>query len=130
MANTAAVVNLQAPEEGDTTWTVEQVEVEQQEEEEQAENTKSIDWGHGPIHNVGTLNLDTFEIKVNLDYVGIRAGTVQGNLKDGLGVNIDLFAARGEQKFYLKNGNELWTYVDIRVTFDGLFSGDYKIFSF
>lgn len=28
--------------------------------------------------------------------------------------------------FYLKNGNELWVRVDVKITFDGSYSRDYK----
>jgi hypothetical protein len=62
--------------------------------------------------------------------VGINLGTIYGNLKDGVGVKIDIFVAKGSLKFYLKNGNELWIHVDIKVTFDGSFDGDYKIITF
>jgi hypothetical protein len=62
--------------------------------------------------------------------VGISLGTIYGNLKDGVGVKIDIFVAKGSLKFYLKNGNELWIHVDIKVTFDGSFDGDYKIITF
>jgi hypothetical protein len=62
--------------------------------------------------------------------VGISLGTIYGNLKDGVGVNVDLWVASGSLRFYLKNGNELWIHVDIKISFDGSFSGDYKIISF
>lgn len=62
--------------------------------------------------------------------MGISLGTIYGNLKDGVGVNVDLWVASGSLRFYLKNGNELWIHVDIKISFDGSFSGDYKIISF
>ena len=62
--------------------------------------------------------------------MGISLGTIYGNLKDGVGVNVDLWVASGSLRFYLKNGNELWIHLDIKVSFDGSFSGDYKIISF
>lgn len=62
--------------------------------------------------------------------VGINLGNIYGNLKDGVGLKVDLFVVSGEIKFYLKNGNELWVHLDLKVKFDGHYEGDYKILSF
>jgi hypothetical protein len=59
--------------------------------------------------------------------LGINVGNIFGNLKDGVGVKVDLFLAKGSIKIYLKNGNEVWVHLDIKVKFDGSFDGDYKI---
>lgn len=61
---------------------------------------------------------------------GVQAGVLTGSLKDGVGSKIDMFVSKGQTKYYLKNGNELWAYLDIKITFDGSFEGDYKILSF
>jgi len=66
---------------------------------------------------------------VNVSVVGISLGNIYGNLKDGVGLNIDLIAAKGSIKFYLKNGNEVWVHLDIGIVFDGTYQGDYKIIS-
>ncbi|KAM0535745.1 hypothetical protein ACHAQF_006327 [Verticillium nonalfalfae] len=95
--NIGAVINLTAPEEGNT---------------------------HGYI------DTDTFEIGISVSILGINVGNIYGNLKDGVGLNIDLFLAEGSIKLYLKNGNEVWINVDVSVKFDGSFQGDYKIISF
>lgn len=60
---------------------------------------------------------------------GISLGNLYGQLQDGVGVKVDLLVVKGEIKFYLKNGNELWTYLDISISFDGSYNGDYKIVS-
>ena len=78
----------------------------------------------------GYVDTDTFEMAASVSIAGINIGNVYGSLKDGIGIKIDLFIAKGEIRFYLKNGNELWVHVDIKITFDGSFDGDYKIFSF
>ena len=62
-----------------------------------------------------------------MSIAGVNVGTVYGNLIDGVALNLDLFSAKGEIRFYLKNGNEIWTHVDIQIRFDGNFAGDYKI---
>ena len=62
-----------------------------------------------------------------MSIAGVGVGAVYGNLKDGIRLNLDLFSAKGEIVFYLKNGNELWTHLDIKIRFDGNFAGDYKI---
>ena len=62
--------------------------------------------------------------------LGISLGNIYGSLKDGVGVDVDLFVAKGSIKFYLKNGNELWVNLQLSITFDGSYDGDYKIISF
>jgi len=62
--------------------------------------------------------------------MGIQAGELHGDLRDAVYLHIDYFCAKGKHGFYIKNGNELWTHVDIKITFDGHYSGDYKILSF
>lgn len=47
-----------------------------------------------------------------------------------LALRVDLFVAKGELKFYLKNKTELWINLSIKIIFDGNYSGDYKIMSF
>ncbi|KAM0635675.1 hypothetical protein ACHAPW_001340 [Verticillium nonalfalfae] len=102
--NIGAVINLTAPEEGNTQWVATQIS--------------------------GYIDTDTFEIGISVSILGINVGNIYGNLKDGVGLNIDLFLAEGSIKLYLKNGNEVWINVDVSVKFDGSFQGDYKIISF
>lgn len=61
--------------------------------------------------------------------VGINVGALYGNLKDSVELKIDLFVVNGEIQFYLKNGNEIWIHLDLKVKFDGHYEGDYKILS-
>ncbi len=84
---------------------------------------------HSEKQVVGYVDTDTFEIGVSVTVVGVNVGNVYGNLKEGIVLKIDLFVVKGEIRFYLKNGNEVWIGLDIKVTFDGSFSGDYKIIS-
>ncbi|KAK7736124.1 hypothetical protein SLS53_007151 [Cytospora paraplurivora] len=64
-------------------------------------------------------------------FIGIIAGTYiglfSGNLKDGFGVNVNLFVVKGEFNFYLKNGSDVWIHQDYAITFGGRYEGDYKI---
>lgn len=87
----------------------------------------SIDWSFGPVKVEGYVDTDSLEIGVLVSVVGISLGNLYGNLKDGVGVDVDLFVASGSIKFYLKNGNEVWVHLDIKIRFDGSFEGDYKI---
>ncbi|KAJ5216818.1 hypothetical protein N7468_009826 [Penicillium chermesinum] len=93
------------------------------------ENIQRFDWSFGPVMNVGYLDLDTLEITVNPMYMGISAGTLTGNLRDGVKLNISYHLGKGTQHWYLKNGNQLWTHVDFSVSFNGSYQGAYKIFS-
>ena len=77
----------------------------------------------------GYVDLSTLEIGVSVSVAGVNLGDIYGNLQDGVGVKIDLFVAKGEIKFYLKNGNEIWVHVSVQITFDGSYEGDYKIVS-
>ena len=61
---------------------------------------------------------------------GINIDNIHGNLKDGVGLKVNLNTAKGEVRLYLKNGNEFWTHHDIKIIFDGSFDGDYKILTF
>ncbi|KAF4448895.1 hypothetical protein F53441_7757 [Fusarium austroafricanum] len=124
-----ATVTLNTPQDGDIMYTVQQNEFK--EAEYGGEGNKTIfDWSFGPVMNQGCIDLNTYEIKITPTYNGIQAGTLDGSLKDGMGINLDLFTAKGSQRWYLKNGNEIWTNLDIKIVFDGSFQGDYKIMSF
>jgi hypothetical protein len=87
-----------------------------------------IQWYLGPIATTGSIDTSTLAFNVSASIVGIALGdTIQGNLKDGVTIDFNLFVASGELKYYLKNGNEVWTHVDVKVRFDGSFFGDYKL---
>ncbi|CRK12120.1 hypothetical protein HYQ45_015154 [Verticillium longisporum] len=120
-----AIVSLTPPEEGDNTWTADQVNLARSLPPGDIQGRVDLDWGFGPI--TGYVDTNTFEIGVSVSILGINVGNIFGNLKDGVGLNINLFLASGSIKFYLKNGNELWVHLDIKVKFDGHFEGDYKI---
>jgi len=55
----------------------------------------------------GYVDTNTYDITVGIDIVGIKVDNIHRNLKDGVGLNIDMFLAKGQIKHYLKNGNEL-----------------------
>ncbi|ETS78419.1 hypothetical protein PFICI_10481 [Pestalotiopsis fici W106-1] len=89
---------------------------------------ESIDWSMGPIKVSGYLDTSTYEIGVSVTVVGVNVGNIFGNLKDGVGLEMNLTAADGEVRFYLKNGYEMWIHYDFSITFDdGNYDGDYKI---
>ncbi|KAL9598566.1 MAG: hypothetical protein Q9219_004397 [cf. Caloplaca sp. 3 TL-2023] len=94
------------------------------------QSRKSIDWSFGPVKVSGYLELDKLELGVSVSIIGISLGNFYGSLQDGVGIDVGLFVVKGSIKFYLKNGNELWVYLGLNVTFDGNYEGDYKIMSF
>lgn len=53
-----------------------------------------------------------------------------GNLHEGVGLDVDLLMADGKIRLYLKGENEVWINLGVSITFDGTYSGDYKIASF
>ncbi|KAL6832277.1 hypothetical protein V8C40DRAFT_284188 [Trichoderma camerunense] len=126
--NVGAIVSLQGPEEGDIYWVATQEGVGRS--LPPGRGRPSIDWSFGPIKITGYIDTDTFEIGVTVSVAGITVGNIFGNLKDGVGLKIDLFVAKGEIRLYLKNGNEVWVHYDLKISFDGSYQGDAKIFSF
>ncbi|KAK4146594.1 uncharacterized protein C8A04DRAFT_25510 [Dichotomopilus funicola] len=128
--NVGAIISLTAPEEGDTIWKATQTEVQHNLPPGDAPGHVGIDWGFGPIKVSGYIDTDTYGIGVSVSVVGIHLGNIYGNLKDGVGLSVDLFVVSGAIKFYLKNGNELWIHLDLKIKFNGHYDGDYKILAF
>ncbi|KAF4337412.1 hypothetical protein FBEOM_8689 [Fusarium beomiforme] len=91
------------------------------------DNVVGFNWSFGPISNQGEIDPDSLDIKLNPSYCGIAAGAIEGNLKDGLMIKVNLESTMGSQRWYLKNGNEVWTHYDIKVKFNGAYEGDKKI---
>ncbi|KAF4992660.1 hypothetical protein FGRMN_7008 [Fusarium graminum] len=117
---TAATVQLSQTD--DDRYKVKQVETDS--------SGGNIDWSYGPIKNTGNLDLDTLELEITPTYMGIEAGVLKGNIKDGMRLDIDYQKAKGEQRWYLRNGNEVWTHFDIKITFNGSYQDDKKILTF
>ncbi|WQF90320.1 hypothetical protein CDEST_15334 [Colletotrichum destructivum] len=125
--NVGAVVALSPPAEGDNIWEAKQVELVRNLPPSNGEGRKAIDWSFGPVKITGYIDTNTFEVGLTISIVGINVGNIFGNLKDGVGLKINLLAATGEIRFYLKNGNEVWVHLDVKIVFDGHYEGDYKI---
>jgi hypothetical protein len=64
---------------------------------------------------------------LTISIAGINVGNIYGNLNDGVVLKVNLLVASGEIRFYLKNGNEVWVHLDVKIVFDGNYEGDYKI---
>lgn len=129
-------------------WEAKQQEVAPSLSPGDIESRKPIDWSFGPIKVKGQLiwpseqclgtdyktlqvtgyvETNTLDAAIEISIAGISLGHIYDNLKDGIGVNVDLFSATGSLKFYLRNGNEVWIQLDVKITFDGSYSGGYKI---
>ncbi|KAF7593217.1 hypothetical protein BBP40_011847 [Aspergillus hancockii] len=91
---------------------------------------QSFELPFGPIKLIGYVNPDNWEIGVRVEIFGAHILNIYGNLKDGVVGKIDLFLAKGEIRFYLKNGKEVWVHIKVEVTFDGKYEEDIKLISF
>ncbi|KAI1454152.1 hypothetical protein F4805DRAFT_461085 [Annulohypoxylon moriforme] len=103
-----AIVLLTSPEKGDNVWTVKQSELRHH-------------------VNSGCVDTITYQFYVSVSLLGIQAGYVVGNIKDGVVVNIVLNFAKGGLNFYLKNEKEIWVHVDLDVDSCGHWDGDHKV---
>lgn len=86
-------------------------------------------WSLVATQVTGYLNNEDLSVGVGVSVVGINLGPVYGNVKDGIGLNADLFVVRGEIRFHQKNQNAFWVYLKVD-TFNGRFEGEYKILDF
>ncbi|KAM3081194.1 hypothetical protein ACMFMG_005149 [Clarireedia jacksonii] len=116
--------------EGDNFWVTEQTEVARSLPPNDILGRYPIDFDWKVFRITGYVDTNTYEIGVSVSIIGITVGNIYGNLKDGVGLRINLFLVKGELKFYLKNGNELWIRVDIDIKFDGGYHENTKITSF
>jgi hypothetical protein len=60
--------------------------------------------------------------------LGITIGSFGGNLKDGLGISVNLIAIKGKIRLYLKNGNEVWINISLHPLFGPGFDIDKMLF--
>lgn len=74
------------------------------------------------------MDTTTLEIGVEISVLGIKLGNFYGNLKQGLVIKINLIAASGFIRFFLR-GREVWVEVDVSVIFDGTFKKEVKLFT-
>ena len=105
---------------------------------------KTIDWGFGPLKVIactsrsfqtfwpgfqvtGYLDLEKKEIGVNVTVVGISIGNISGSLVNGVTVEVNLLVAKGSLRFYLKDGDDLYVHVNLKIPFDGSYDDDYNI---
>ncbi|EGX93686.1 hypothetical protein CCM_01955 [Cordyceps militaris CM01] len=127
VGKSCAIVNLIPPKEGSNIWTAKQVTIARNLPPNRGTGRHQIDWSFGPVKVTGYVDTTNWEIGVTVSIMGIDLGTVYGNLRDGVVLNVDLFLAKGQVRFYLKNGNEVWVHLSVEIRFDGKFEGDYKI---
>ena len=75
----------------------------------------------------GYLDTSNFGLGVEAKLFGISLGTFYGNLKEGLGITIDVLAAKGSLNFYLKD-SALWVKVSLDPIWGSGINIDQKIF--
>lgn len=66
----------------------------------------------------GTLNTDmpTLAAKITVKVPllpEITIGTVNGHLKDGISVNVNVAVVKGSVTFFMKNGKEVWVKLEL-----------------
>ncbi|KAM0540705.1 hypothetical protein ACHAO7_010991 [Fusarium culmorum] len=91
--------------------------------EDQA-NRREINWYFGPIWLTGYVDKNTLDVGISPVITGINAGNITGSLKDGVAVNVDLTTTKGETRLYLKNGNEVWVDLNLKIFFGGNYERD------
>ncbi|KAE8336057.1 hypothetical protein BDV24DRAFT_168616 [Aspergillus arachidicola] len=111
-----ANVQLTSPSEDRTEWTVEQKPVEL--EIEYPEDHVRIAWEFGPIKLIdGYVDTATLEIAVAPVINQVYLGIIEGNLKDDVSVRFNLSQSMGSLRFYLRNGNEVWISLSVRIEY-------------
>ncbi|KAI9374175.1 hypothetical protein BJX61DRAFT_541009 [Aspergillus egyptiacus] len=77
-------------------------------------NIRELDWWFGLLKTGGFVDQDNYGLRVLITISGIKVGILDGSLKDGLHLNVDLYDAKGTVLVYLKNGTEVWTKFDLQ----------------
>ncbi|OOQ85987.1 hypothetical protein PEBR_23399 [Penicillium brasilianum] len=91
---------------------------------------QEINWFYGPINFSGYLYPHTFEAEIFVSINGVKVGPVSGYIHHGFEVDFRLLKAMGKVRIFLKHGNEFWIGLDMEVTPQGHFKGDYLIMRF
>lgn len=75
--------------------------------------------------------MHTYEMKILPILSGFKVGILEGDLKDGFSLKLKLNKTVGGLKIYIKNGNEIWTRLDLRAAPDNTsHRGDFKLLVF
>ena len=102
-----------------------------------------IDFGIGPIsvstetpeqntapnreQLTGYVDTTNYGIGVEIKLFGISLGSFYGNLKEGLGISIDVIAAKGKVNLYLKD-NAVWVNIQLTPIWGSGINIDQKLF--
>ncbi|KAI1076665.1 hypothetical protein F5B20DRAFT_584085 [Whalleya microplaca] len=125
--NIGAVVELIPPKEGSTEWVAKQIDVARNLPPGDPESHKDFHWNYAIFEIQGWVDVSSLAIFATVSVLGINIGTINGNLNDGVSIKVDLKAASGEIRLFLKNGHELWVGVDVKVIFGQHYHGEWKI---
>ncbi len=71
--------------------------------------------------------MSNFGVGLEVKLFGISLGTFYGNLKEGLGVSIDVLAAKGEVKVYLFDGG-VWVKIQLTPVWGSGINTEHKLF--
>ncbi|CZR70111.1 uncharacterized protein PAC_20012 [Phialocephala subalpina] len=75
----------------------------------------------GPISMTGYLHTTTGNFCIRVLLMGIYIGTFGDNECEIFDVDVDIFAATGNLRFDLREGNELWVDWKVELTWGGKF---------
>ena len=73
------------------------------------------------------MDTTNYGVGVEAKLFGISLGTFYGNLKEGLGISIDVIAAKGSVKVYLKD-NAAWINIQLKPIWGNGIDTDQKLF--
>ncbi|KAK4508033.1 hypothetical protein PRZ48_001769 [Zasmidium cellare] len=128
--NVGAIIKLDGPKEGDINWKASQVKLGRSLPPGAPKGRKGFKWLFGPLEASGYIDTDSYGLGVEVSILGIELGNIYGNLKEGVGLDVDLFLVSGSIMFHLLHSNQLWCKVRLSVKFDGSWDEDVYIVSF
>ncbi|KAL8786327.1 MAG: hypothetical protein Q9195_008254 [Heterodermia aff. obscurata] len=89
---------------------------------------RAIGFSFGPVTLSGYVDTTNYGLGVEIGLFGISLGNFYGNVKEGLVISIDIRAAKGEVRLYLK-GNGVWVKIQLTPIWGGEINADEKLFA-
>ncbi|GAD95696.1 conserved hypothetical protein [Paecilomyces variotii No. 5] len=126
--HSAAIFSVEKSESG--TYQVTQLELENDLPESVNDDRIKIDINIFTIRVAGYLVKSTHEIGVEIYVFTNKLGNFFGNVRDNLVIEGNTYLWRGNIKFYVKNGHELWIEYDIASPYMNKSEGNKQILHF